>query len=113
MNYVKKNDDLLLSKETNRIKFWVKQTLLRDHLPVLPNSVEEKLFIEGRTAWTYKYSNIKIKINKKSKTAVFSVSAKLKMEFHIFSEIHQFHFNVTCKYYLEDEKVKIIKLEPK
>ncbi len=102
----------LLPKETRQMKFLVKQTILGDHLLILPDNVEMMLFMEGRTAWTYKYSPIKVKTNKKSKKAEFSISAKLKKEFHNFSKEHQFSFDVVCKFFLEDEKVKIITIKP-
>ncbi len=59
-------------KEKNSVRFRVKQDPLCNYLPVLPDPVEEKLFFEGRSAWTYAYTNEVVKINKKSKQISFT-----------------------------------------
>ena len=103
-------EKLVISKGVGTARFWVKQKLEGEYLPSLPENVFELLFLQGRTAWNYKYSDTIEKENKKSNKIVFKITASLKKEFHIFVEDHYFCFNVTCIYYPGTRKLKVTKI---
>jgi hypothetical protein len=73
--------DLILSKELNTARFWVKRELEAKYLPALPDLVEEQLFLQGRTAWNYRYSDLKVDHLKASKRISFNTFALLKKNF--------------------------------
>jgi len=68
-------------RELDTARFWVKQELEGKHLPFLPEHVDRRLFFEGRTAWSYKYSDLHVDQRKASKTITFNVVALLKKSF--------------------------------
>jgi hypothetical protein len=86
-------EDIIPTKELNTARFWVKRELEGKHLPILPELVEEQLFMQGRTAWNYKYSDLKVDQIKASKKITFNINVSLKKEFHDLIEQHSFSFN--------------------
>lgn len=100
-------NDLILSKELYTVRFRVKRELEAKYLPALPDLVEEQLFLQGRTAWNFKYSNLKVDPLKASKRISFTIFALLKKEFHRFFDKHRFSFNVTTIYWPDTRKLKI------
>ena len=103
-------EKLIITKGVDTSRFWVKQKLEGEYLPSLPENVFELLFLQGRTAWNYKYSDTIEKEGKKSNKIVFKITASLKKEFHMFVDGHRFSFNVTCMYFPETHKLKITKI---
>ncbi|WP_347273041.1 hypothetical protein [Candidatus Kuenenia sp.] len=100
-------NDLVLSKELDTVRFWVKRELEAKYLPALPDLVEELLFLQGRTAWNFKYSNLKVDPLKASKIISFTTFALLKKEFHRFLDKHRYSFNATTIYCSDTRKLKI------
>ena len=103
-------EKLIITKGIGKARFWVKQKLEGEYLPPLPENIFELLFLQGRTAWNYKYSDTIEKEGKKSNKIVFKITASLKKEFYMFVEDHRFRFNVTCTYFPETHKLQAIKI---
>jgi hypothetical protein len=103
-------EDLILSKELDTARFWVKRELEANHLPALPELVEEQLFLQGRTAWNFRYSDLKVDQLEASKRISFNTFALLKKEFHRFSDKHRFAFNATSIYYPDTHRLKVINI---
>ena len=91
-------EDTIPAKELNTARFWVKRKLEGEHLPTFPEVVEEQLFMQGRTAWNYKYSDLKVGQIKASKKMTFNIAVSLKKEFHGLIKRNRFSFNATCIY---------------
>lgn len=71
----------LTKKQIGAVRFAVKNEILR-HLPILPDPVEIKLFLEGREAWIYNW-NLNERYHSDSKDKIsLEVVIKLKREFH-------------------------------
>ncbi len=107
-----KKEKMNITKGVSTARFWVKQKLEGEFLPSLPENVFELLFLQGRTAWNYKYSDTIEKEGKKSNKITFKITAILKKEFHMFAEEYHFSFNATCMYFPETHKLKAIKITP-
>jgi hypothetical protein len=107
MTYTEK---LISTKGLRKARFWVKQELEGEYLPSLPENVFELLFLQGRTAWNFKYYDTIEKEGKKSNKISFQITASLKREFHMFVGEHRFSFYVTCRYFPETGKIKAIKI---
>jgi hypothetical protein len=88
--------DAVSEKALGSAKSWVKRELEFKHLPGLPEFVEERLFLQGRTAWTYKYSDLTIKERPASKEVEFSIEALLKKEFHAYVSTYRYRFRARC-----------------
>lgn len=102
------NDEIILTvKEMDAIKFKVKLELRGENLPFLPELIEEMLFMQGRDAWTYKFSEFEVACNGESKSIAFNIGALLKKEFHKFAKQHRYKFAVKCICSTADNKVKI------
>jgi len=99
-----------ITKGVDTARFWVKQKLESEYLPSLPEDVFVQLFLQGRSAWHYKYADTVEKINPKSNKIVFKITVLLKKEFQMFVEEHHFSFNVTCTYFPETHKIRAIKI---
>jgi hypothetical protein len=101
----------LTNKQIHIIKYNVKNAILRQ-LPILPEHVETKLFLEGRDAWIFSWCLLN-KQNPIESTDEISleVVAKLKREFHQYQESTQYKFS--CKVQLRKDiyrpKVSITK----
>lgn len=108
---VTKKENGIHPRELDTARFWVKQELEGKHLPFLPEHVDRRLFFEGRTAWSYKYSDLHVDQRKASKTITFNIVALLKKEFHSFAEQHRFIFCATCIYYPATRKLKVAKIK--
>lgn len=104
------DESCLTTKELDAIKFKVKNELKGERLPFLPDPVEEMLFMQGRGAWTYKFTEFEVACNRKSKSIKFNIGALLKKEFRKFARQCRYKFHITCLYYSTD-KVKITKIE--
>lgn len=103
-------EKLINTKGVSTARFWVKQKLEGEYLPSLPESIFELLFLQGRTAWNYKYSDTIENEGHKSNKIAFKITATLKKEFHMFMKEHRFSFNVTCAYFPEAHKLQAIKI---
>jgi len=104
---VTNKENTAFTKEVDAAKFRVKRELQYKHLPNLPEHVEEILFLQGRTSWTYQYADLKV-IPKKASTKIsFIISALLKKEFHTLVDQHRFKFIAISVYYPETQKLKI------
>jgi hypothetical protein len=85
----------LSRKEIGIIKYILKHELGRK-LPLLPDSVETKLFLQGRDAWMFSWFLLHEKLTISSKKTVsVEVVAKLKREFHRYQDTTQYKF--LCK----------------
>jgi hypothetical protein len=107
---MRERNDLISSKELNTARFWVKRQLEAKYLPALPELVEEQLFMQGRTAWNYKYSDLRVDHLQASKKISFNTFALLKKEFHRFLDKHRFGFSTTSIYYPETHRLKVINI---
>jgi hypothetical protein len=102
--------DAVSAKALDMAKFQVKQALAFTKLPSLPEFVEERLFLQGRSAWTYKYSDLQIEEAPTSKQISFIIEALLKREFHAFAKPHRYKFLAQCGYVNDTHAVKVKKL---
>ena len=89
------------------MRFKVKRELKFEYLPTLPEWVEEELFLEGRTAWIFKYSNEAVRNRKRHLQIDFDISAILKKEFSEYIKRSRFQFHVRGIFLHESKKVKI------
>ena len=76
------------------IKYAVKNEINRQ-LPLLPDSIETKLFFEGRDAWVYSWSLEKPYPLGSNDVIFLKVVAKLKKEFHQCQKTT--HYKFSCK----------------
>jgi hypothetical protein len=105
------NQDIIPAKELDTARFWVKRELETKYLPALPDLVEEQLFMQGRTPWNFKYSDLKVVQLKAAKKISFNTFVLLKKEFHRFIERRCFNFNATSIYYPETHKLKVVDIQ--
>ena len=70
----------LNSKQISIIKYAIKRGVSRT-LPLLPESVEMKLFFEGREAWTYSWCLLEQDTQNPLHPLCVEVDVKLKKEF--------------------------------
>ncbi len=70
----------LSSKQIGTIKFKIRRAL-DAKLPMLPEHVEEMLFLQGRDAWTYTWQLLKQDAQRASHPITLAVEVKLKREF--------------------------------
>ncbi len=92
----------LSRKEIGTIKYSVKHEIGRK-LPLLPDSVETKLFFEGRDAWTFSWFLLHEKFPISSKELVcLEVVAKLKREFHSYQDTTHYKFSCEVKLVHDD-----------
>ena len=86
----------LTKKQLGSIKYAVKNEISRQ-LPLLPDPIETQLFLEGRDAWVYSWSlNKQFTIGSKDGISI-DVVAKLKKEFHNYSESKHYQFSCIVK----------------
>ena len=91
----------LSKNEIKTVKFNVKNLISRE-LPLLPDSVETKLFIEGRDAWMFRWYllNEKHPISSDDKVSL-EIVAILKKEFHPYQK--KTHYKFTCNIRLQKD----------
>lgn len=83
----------LKKKEIDIIKYAINHKIIRQ-LPLFPDHIEEKLFLQGRDAWMFRW-NLLNKLPVKAKEPIaLAVTVKLKKEFHNFTK-HKI-FNYSC-----------------
>jgi hypothetical protein len=104
--------DAVSAKALGYAKFWVKRELELKHLPGLPEFVDERLFLQGRTAWTYKYSDLTIEDRSASQEVSFAIEALLKREFHAYAAAHRHRFKARCSYLKETHTLEIEEIIP-
>ena len=107
---IPKRDAIIPSKELDTTRFWVKHELEAKYLPALPDLIEEQLFMQGRTAWNYRYSDLNVDQLEASKRITFNTFVLLKKEFHQFLDQHRFCFKATSIYYPNAHKIKIMRI---
>ncbi len=101
----------LSQKQIGSVKYNIKQMILRQ-LPLLPEIVENKLFLQGRDPWIYGWElkNNQFPIESKHIISI-EVVVRLKKEFHQYVEQTQYTF--LCKVKLTEDtyrpKVSIAK----
>jgi len=100
------NDDL------NTVRFWVKRELESKYLPTLPEYIEDQLFFQGRSAWTYKYSDLIVEQKSETKLIAFKIMALLKKEFRILVKQYRLNYEITCTYHHETGNIKILEVHP-
>jgi hypothetical protein len=82
----------LSTKEIGIIKFQVKKSI-SSKLPLLPESIETRLFFQGRDAWVFKWYllNEKLPISPDDKISL-EVVAILKKEYHKYQDKTHYRF---------------------
>lgn len=75
----------LTRKQIGIIKYAVKHEISR-YLPVLPEPIETKLFLEGRDAWIFSWTLNKQYVTDSKVEISLDVVVKLKKEFHPYNE---------------------------
>jgi len=93
----------LSNKEIGIIKFNVINEISRQ-LPVLPDSVETKLFLQGRDAWVFRWFllNEKYPISS-NETVSLEIEAILKKEFHQYQ--NKTHYKFTCNIHMRKDDI--------
>jgi len=81
----------LTKKQIHIIKYNIKKEISKQ-LPLFPERIEMKLFIEGRDAWTYRWSLKQYILEPKQKVFI-EVIVKLKKEFPQYNEIKYYEFS--------------------
>ena len=84
----------LKKKQIDIIKYVVKDEINR-RLPLLPEPIETKLFLEGRDAWVYSWSLKKPYPLEPNDEISLEAVAKLKREFHKYQKTK--HYKFSCK----------------
>ena len=82
----------LTRKQIGIIKYAVKNEISR-HLPVLPEPIETKLFLEGRDAWIFSWTLNKQYVTDSKVEISLDVVAKLKKEFHPYNESTRYKYS--------------------
>lgn len=92
----------LSAREIGIIKYQIKNKI-NLQLPILPESTEMKLFLQGRDAWTFRWylQNKKYPISSRDPISL-KVVVKLKKEFHQYQETTQYKFSCTVKMVKDD-----------
>jgi len=80
----------LTAKEIGIIKDAIRRSLLKS-LPIFSDSVEMKLFFEGRDAWIYAWELLGEAQSDRLSALNIGIQVKLKKEFH-YQEIQTQHF---------------------
>jgi len=93
----------LSSKEIRVVKYQIGQEINRQ-LPLLPDHIETKLFLQGRDAWMLRWILQHEKYPLSSTEPVsLEVVAKLKKEFHQYQETTEYRF--LCKIKLVENDI--------
>ena len=89
-------------KEIRIIKYDVKKKITAQ-LPLLPDPIGIKLFLQGRDAWIFNWCLLHKKYPISSKEPVaLEVVVKLKREFHCYQDTTHYKFSCKVKMLLED-----------
>jgi hypothetical protein len=99
-------------RELETARAWVRNELELKQLPALPDDVEERLFLQGRSAWTFRYSDLKVEHLDGSIRIAFHVVATLKKEFHRFLARHRFMFSATSLYDADSDMLEVVEIHP-
>jgi hypothetical protein len=103
----------LSPKEIRIIKYDIKKKIT-GQLPLLPDPIGTKLFLQGRDAWMFSWCLLHEKHPISSKEPVIlKVIVKLKREFHCYQDTTHYRFSCKVKMLHEDlyhPKVTIKKL---
>ena len=92
----------LSPKEIRIIKYDVKKKIT-GQLPLLPDPIETKLFLQGRDAWMFSWCLLHEKYPISSKEPVIlEVIVRLKREFHCYQDTTRYKFSCNVKMLLED-----------
>ena len=86
----------LTKKEIDIIKFSVKREISM-HLPILPDQIETKLFLQGRDAWLFNWNLINKYPIESNHSISLEVNVKLKKEFHHCVECINFKYSCMVK----------------
>ena len=91
----------LTKNQIGIVKYNVKDEILKQ-LPILPEPVEMKLFLEGRDAWVFSWCLLNKQYPIESQDEIsLEVVAKLKREFHHYQE--STHYKFSCKVQLRQD----------
>ena len=99
----------LSTKEIGIIKYNIKNQIARQ-LPLLPDPVETKLFLQGRDAWVFGWSLLNENLPIESNDTIFvKVTVKLKKEFHCYKipRHHSFSYKVQMQEDIYHPKVSV------
>jgi hypothetical protein len=81
----------LTKKQIGIIKFAVKNEVLR-HLPILPELIETKLFLQGKDAWIYSWNLSDQQPAGSEDKISLEVVVNLKRGFHSYEKCTQYRF---------------------
>lgn len=90
---------------------WVRNELQIRHLPSLPDDIEEDLFLEGRTAWTFRYADLVVEPLTDIWRLQFTVLATLKKEFRSYLERVRYAYQATLLLDQKDDNVIALTIE--
>ncbi|MFM8277994.1 MAG: hypothetical protein ACKN89_13605 [Cyanobium sp.] len=89
------NQGTIPSEALAAARAWVRQELWRNHLPGLPDRVEDILFLQGRSAWSFRYPELKLVPLQNAWRIELQVLAILKKEFHEFLDHHRYTYQAS------------------
>ena len=102
-----------LKKQIGIVKFAVKNKISR-HLPILPDSIETELFLQGRDAWIYSWNLSDQQPAGSEDEISLDVVVSLEKEFHSYEKCTQYKFSciVQMGRDIHRPKISIIKKVP-
>ena len=98
------------SLETGRI--WLRQELEIRHLPSLPEDIADGLFLQGRSAWTFRYEVLQVTSLEEAWRLEVQITALLKKEFKSYLDQQRYFYTAKLVLAKADDSPIQLLIEP-
>jgi hypothetical protein len=98
------------SLETART--WLRQELEIRHLPSLPEDIVDGLFLQGRSAWTFRYEVLQVTALEEAWRLEVQITALLKKEFKPYLDQQRYFYSAELVVAKADDSPIQLLIEP-
>jgi hypothetical protein len=106
------SQDAIPPRSLETARTWLRQELEIRHLPSLPEDIVDGLFLQGRSAWTFRYEVLQVTALEEAWRLEVQITALLKKEFKPYLDQQRYFYSAELVVAKADDSPIQLLIEP-
>lgn len=106
------SQDAIPPRSLETARTWLRQELEIRHLPSLPEDIVDGLFLQGRSAWTFRYEVLQVTALEEAWRLEVQITALLKKEFKPYLDQQRYFYSAELVLAKADDSPIQLLIEP-